>query len=115
MRENTHDINEIIIHYLDGSAGLEDKKLLLQWLKQADSNRDDFIVTRDLWLSCNVTADNELEVDVALEKLKKRILQEQERIEKKIASEAKNIIGCFTLDTRCCRIAAFAGNRLWYR
>lgn len=91
MRENTHDINEIIIRYLDGSAGLEDKKLLLQWLKQADSNRDDFIVTRDLWLSCNVTADNELEVDVALEKLKKRILQEQERIEKKSQAKQKTL------------------------
>lgn len=87
MKENTNDINEIIIRYLDGSAELEEKKLLLQWLKQADSNRNDFTATRDLWLSCNVAAGNELEVDVALEKLKKRILQAQEQIEK--ASHAK--------------------------
>ena len=30
MKENTNDINEIIIRYLDGSAELEEKKLLLQ-------------------------------------------------------------------------------------
>ena len=51
MKENTNDINEIIIRYLDGSAELEEKKLLLQWLKQADSNRNDFTAIRDLWLS----------------------------------------------------------------
>lgn len=56
MKEETHDINEIIIRYLDGSAELEEKRLLLRWLKQSDDNRDDFIATRDLWLSCNVAA-----------------------------------------------------------
>ena len=76
MKESTNDINEIIIRYLDGSAALEEKMLLLRWLKQSDGNRDDFAVTRDLWLSCNVAAGNELEVDIALEKLKDRILLE---------------------------------------
>ena len=56
MKEETHDINEIIIRYLDGSAELEEKRLLLRWLKQSDDNRDDFIATRDLWLSRNVAA-----------------------------------------------------------
>ena len=46
MKEETHDINEIIIRYLDGSAELEEKRLLLRWLKQSDDNRDDFIATR---------------------------------------------------------------------
>ena len=50
MKEETHDINEIIIRYLDGSAELEEKRLLLRWLKQSDDNRDDFIATRDLCL-----------------------------------------------------------------
>lgn len=77
MKESTNDINEIIIRYLDGSAALEEKMLLLRWLKQSDGNRDDFAVTRDLWLSCNVAAGNELEVDIALEKLKDRILLER--------------------------------------
>ena len=29
MKEETHDINEIIIRYLDGSAELEEKRLIL--------------------------------------------------------------------------------------
>ena len=56
MEERTNDINEIIIRYLDGTAELEEKMLLLRWLKQSDGNRDDFTATRDLWLSCNVAA-----------------------------------------------------------
>ena len=39
MKEEIHDINEIIIRYLDGSAELEEKRLLLRWLKQSDDNR----------------------------------------------------------------------------
>ena len=84
MKESTNDINEIIIRYLDGSAALEEKMLLLRWLKQSDGNRDDFAVTRDLWLSCNVAAGNELEVDIALEKVKDRILLEQGRMERNL-------------------------------
>ncbi len=89
MKEETYDINEVIIRYLDGSAGLEEKTLLLQWLKQSDHNRDDFTATRDLWLSCNVAAGDELEVDIALGKLKDRILQEQGRMEKESRAERK--------------------------
>lgn len=91
MKESTNDINEIIIRYLDGSAALEEKMLLLRWLKQSDGNRDDFAVTRDLWLSCNVAAGNELEVDIALEKLKDRILLEQGRMEKESLTERKTL------------------------
>lgn len=91
MKEETNDINELIIRYLDGSAELEEKVLLLQWLKQSDDNRDDFIATRDLWLSCNAVAGNELEVDIALAKLKDRILQEQGRMERKSRTERKTL------------------------
>ena len=91
MKESTNDINEIIIRYLDGSAALEEKMLLLRWLKQSDGNRDDFAVTRDLWLSCNVAAGNELEVDIALEKLKDRILLEQGRMERESLAERKTL------------------------
>ena len=87
MKEETHDINEIIIRYLDGSAELEEKRLLLRWLKQSDDNRDDFIATRDLWLSCNVAAGNELEIDIALGKLKNRILLEQGRMERNLPAK----------------------------
>lgn len=39
MEEETNDINEIIIRYLDGTAELEEKMLLLRWLKQSDGGR----------------------------------------------------------------------------
>ena len=83
MENFTTDINFIIIRYLDGSASLEEKRQLLQWLKESEKNRSDFTDTRDLWLSCNASADNELEVDIALDRLKMRIMNEHERIGKK--------------------------------
>lgn len=91
MKEEIHDINEIIIRYLDGSAELEEKRLLLRWLKQSDDNRDDFIATRDLWLSCNVAAGNELEIDIALGKLKNRILLEQGRMERDLPAKRNTL------------------------
>lgn len=91
MKEETNDINEIIIRYLDGSAEWEEKRFLLQWLKQSDDNRDDFTATRDLWLSCNVAVGNELEVDIALGKLKNRILQEQGRMERESRAKIKSL------------------------
>ncbi len=91
MKEETNDINEIIIRYLDGSAELGEKMFLLQWLKQSNENRNDFIAIRDLWLSCNVAAGNELEVDIALGKLKYRILQEQGRMEKESLAKKKTL------------------------
>lgn len=83
MENFTTDINFIIIRYLDGSASLEEKRQLLQWLKESEKNRSDFTDTKDLWLSCNASADNELEVDIALDGLKMRIMNEHERIGKK--------------------------------
>lgn len=91
MKEEIHNINEIIIRYLDGSAELEEKRLLLRWLKQSDDNRDDFIATRDLWLSCNVAAGNELEIDIALGKLKNRILLEQGRMERGLPAKRNTL------------------------
>jgi ferric-dicitrate binding protein FerR (iron transport regulator) len=78
------DINEIIIRYLDGSASFEEKVKLLQWLKHSDENRDDFITTRDLWFSCSVIEESELEVDIALDRLKSRIMSQQEQIKPSI-------------------------------
>lgn len=102
MKEETHDINEIIIRYLDGSAELEEKRLLLRWLKQSDDNRDGFIATRDLWLSCNVAAGNELEIDIALGKLKNRILLEQGRMERNLPAKRNTL----SVVLRWTRIAA---------
>lgn len=83
MESIVTDINIIIIRYLDGSANLEEKISLLQWLKESEKNRCDFTDTRDLWLSCNASADNELEVDIALDRLRMRILNEYERMGRK--------------------------------
>jgi transmembrane sensor len=91
MEENIGTIQEIIIRYLDGSASMEEKTLLLCWLKQSDGNRNDFFTTRDLWLSCNVAVGHELEVDIALEKLKGRILQERERLSISSSTKKKTI------------------------
>ena len=99
MKELTNDVNEIMIRYLDGSAELEEKILLLRWLKQSDGNRDDFTATRDLWLSCNVATGNELEVNIALEKLKDRILQDQGRMKKEV-HQAKKPLSFFLRWTR---------------
>lgn len=80
MTNKTTDINEIIIRYLNASATQEEKVYLLQWLKESENNRSDFVETRDLWLACDVVSDNELEVEIALEKFKSRILSESKRI-----------------------------------
>jgi ferric-dicitrate binding protein FerR (iron transport regulator) len=79
MTNKTVDINEIIIRYLDASATQEEKICLLQWLKKSEKNRSDFVETRDLWLACEVVTDNELEVEIALDRFKSRILSERNR------------------------------------
>lgn len=76
MNDNqTTDINEIIIRYLDGSASQEDKKKLLEWLSLSDKNRIDFNETRNLWLSCDVVKGNEMDLEFALARLRNRIQQ----------------------------------------
>lgn len=77
MDEQIDDINLIIIRYLDGSASLEEKAQLLWWLKGSDQNRSEFTDTQDLWLSCNAMPGNELEINIALEKLRSRIMEMQ--------------------------------------
>jgi len=76
MENEQVDIREIMIRYLDESATLEEEIILLNWLKSSDTNRNDFILTRDLWLSCDAVADNKLEVDIALKKFRRRIADE---------------------------------------
>lgn len=83
MESVTIDINTIIIHYLDGSATLEEKMQLLQWLKLSEKNRTDFADTRDLWFSCQAVMDSEPEIDIALDRLKMRIMNEQAKMKEK--------------------------------
>ncbi|MFQ9021983.1 MAG: hypothetical protein ACLR6J_12910 [Parabacteroides merdae] len=46
---------------------------------------------RDPWLSCNVAAGNELEIDIALGKLKNRILLEQGRMERGLPAKRNTL------------------------
>lgn len=73
MKTQSDDTNLLIIRYLDGSATPDEKRALLRWLKQSESNRSDFSGTRDLWLACTAAGETDLEVDVALEKLRARL------------------------------------------
>jgi ferric-dicitrate binding protein FerR (iron transport regulator) len=75
MDNKIHDIQEIIIRYLDGSATLEEKQKLLLWLKALETNRNDFIEIRDLWFSSDNALTDEEEINQALERLKARIQQ----------------------------------------
>ncbi len=115
MKESTNDINEIIIRYLDGSAALEEKMLLLRWLKQSDGNRDDFAVTRDLWLSCKCCSRKRVGGRYRFGETERPYLAGAGPDGKGIAYGEKNVIGGFALDAGCCRIVAFVGNRLWHR
>lgn len=78
MNTETTDINEIIIRYLEGSSTLDEKQLLLQWLRESDKNLDDFNITRDLWLSCEVALGDEAEINMSLNRLRQRILAGQQ-------------------------------------
>ena len=76
--------------------------------------QDDFIATHDLWhMSCNVAAGNELEIDIALGKLKNRILLEQGRMERGLPAKRNTL----SVVLRWTRVAAvlllLLGNRLW--
>lgn len=73
MHDNTLDIHKIIIRYLDGSASLNEKKHLMEWLQSSVANRNDFVEIRDLWLSCDAALSNEAEINIALERLRNRI------------------------------------------
>lgn len=75
MHDKIPDIEEIIIRYLDGSATLIEKKELMQWLQSSDKNQCNFMELRDLWFSCDAALSNDKEVDMALNRLRKRIHQ----------------------------------------
>lgn len=68
------DINEVIIRFLDRSATSSEKAFLLDWLKQSEENRNDFSETRDLWLLSNTIPADDIETELALDRLKERIL-----------------------------------------
>jgi ferric-dicitrate binding protein FerR (iron transport regulator) len=80
MDNRKTDIKDIIVRYLDGSASLQEKSILLQWLKSSDANRHDFTQTRDLWLLAGASLpDNEVATDIALEQFREKILRRYRR------------------------------------
>ncbi|GHT37832.1 anti-sigma factor [Bacteroidia bacterium] len=74
------DINDIIVRYLDGSATIEEKTELLQWLKHSEENRKDFTLTRELWLASEAVSDNGLEAGIALERFRRKLNSEHKQI-----------------------------------
>ena len=79
MKENSFDINEIIIRYLDESSTEVERKYLFDWMKRSKTNQTIFLETRDLWLSCVSCSENDAEVEKALNKLKKRIQKGEQK------------------------------------
>lgn len=78
MGNNSFDINEIIIRYLDESASETEIQYLSDWIDQSDSNKKWFLETRDLWLSCISDSDDK-QTEQALNKLKERICSNEEK------------------------------------
>lgn len=76
------DIHTILIHYLDGTATLEEKQLLLDWLNSSEENQKEFQEIRDLWLGSNATLHQETPLE-ALEKFRSRIFASLHKREKK--------------------------------
>lgn len=73
MKNEIGDINEVIIHFLDGTATCGEKVFLLNWLKQSEKNRNEFSEVRDLWLLGNTLATDDVETEVALDRFRSRI------------------------------------------
>ena len=68
------DINGVIIRYLDGSASIDDKRLLFEWLKESDKNWSEYNEIRDIWLSCEASFVDDAEVNKAFARFRSRII-----------------------------------------
>lgn len=91
MENEKLDINEVIIRFLDGLATSEEKSFLLYWLKQSEKNRDDFSEVRDLWLLGNTIVADDIETEIALDRLKERIQMQKAELPKKNLTFRKQI------------------------
>ena len=68
MDNQTREMEELIVRYLDGSASPGEETELLQWIGLSEENRNDFIRTKDLWLLCE-----DASADKALQRFRSRI------------------------------------------
>ena len=48
-------MNDIILKYLQRTAGKEEKERLLAWLRESDANKKTFIDLQDIWLASGKT------------------------------------------------------------
>lgn len=73
MEESDSLYIEIIVKYLDQSAGKEEMEELLNWLKADKENRKTFDELKDIWYSSKAAIGNDIETEIALEKLHEHI------------------------------------------
>ncbi|MCD7932402.1 MAG: FecR family protein [Tannerellaceae bacterium] len=67
-------MDEIIIHYLNGTARKEEAELLLKWLQEKEENMVYFSEMRDLWLTSDVTFSSKKEYEPAFRKFESHII-----------------------------------------
>jgi len=86
MNTENSSFFELIIHYLDGTATLNEKSMLLQYLKENEENRKTFKDIKDIWSSTMSIYANDVETEIALDKFKTRIekYQQKQRKHKKL-------------------------------
>ena len=68
------NIDEIILHYLDGSINQEERTQLYHWLIQSESNRSHFYELRNIWLTCDARLTNNMEAGMAFDKFSERVM-----------------------------------------
>lgn len=108
MKNEIKDINEVIIHFLDGTATGEEKVFLFNWLKQSEKNRNEFSEVRDLWLLGNTIATDDLETEIALERFKNRIQSTESGLRKtdSFPETLRSVLACGSclFDVIYCRV-----------
>lgn len=67
------DIDEVILHYLDGSISQEESTYLHHWLEQSEENRSYFYEIRNIWLS-SIVQKNDKEARIAFNQFKNRVM-----------------------------------------
>jgi ferric-dicitrate binding protein FerR (iron transport regulator) len=83
MNDQKTEIQSIIVRQLDGSASVDEKRALLQWLKASEANREEYREVRDLWLSCGVALQDGNDTGMAFNRMMRHIQSEGPREGKK--------------------------------
>lgn len=83
-------MENIINKYLNHSATETEKKQLLQWLEEKEENRRSFKKTYDLWLHTDASLTDDIEVEKAFSRLKRRILSSRNK--KRMLFESRHLV-----------------------